>query len=321
MISQHLINTNNRIRVVANPYHLINSDDLAGRHQQFLLACKVTRLAEATLAYYTWTVKRFINFCYPLNITQAESVTSHHIRMFLADLQESKNNSASVHAYFRAVKRFFTWQVDEGLLQVSPFATIKTPRVEKKLIQPVTVEQLQKLLLFCDETTFIGARNKAIILMFTDTGLRLRELATLNLDQIDIDKETITVMGKGAKQRVVRIGLSCQKALLRYLYMRHDDQHCLWLNIWRKPITGDGIQQILKVLKVRAGITSRCSPHSLRHSFATMALINGAGEFEVQSLLGHSTLTMTRKYVQTLNSQAAIVAHKRWSPVDNLHLK
>lgn len=133
--------------------------------------------------------------------------------------------------------------------------------------------------------------------------------------------ETITVMGKGAKQRVVRIGLSCQKALLKYLYMRHDNQPCLWLNIWRNPITGDGIQQILKVLKVRAGITGRCSPHSLRHSFATMALTNGAGEFEVQSLLGHSTLTMTRKYVQTLNSQAAVLAHKRWSPVDNLHLK
>jgi integrase/recombinase XerC/integrase/recombinase XerD len=178
------------------------------------------------------------------------------------------------------------------------------------------------MLLLYDENTFIGARNRAIILTLLDTGLRLSELANIQLNDIDFDREIIKVMGKGAKERVVGLGVKTQKALLHYLLMRKDNYPCLWLTEERKPFRAEGIQIMIRRLGKRAGITSvRVSPHTFRHTFGTQLLQNGLGEFAVQSLLGHSTLTMTRRYVATLNSEQAVQGYRKFSPVDNLFKK
>lgn len=128
-------------------------------------------------------------------------------------------------------------------------------------------------------------------------------------------------MGKGAKERVVRIGRTAQKALLRYLLMRQDDHPCLWVTEEQRPLTHWGIAEVMRVLKRRAKIEGiRCSAHTFRHTFATRAFLNGAGEFEVQSLLGHSKLDMTGRYAASLRSEVAVVGHRRSSPVDNMRL-
>jgi integrase/recombinase XerC len=183
------------------------------------------------------------------------------------------------------------------------------------------MEQIRDLLLLCDENRFLGTRNKAIVLTLLDTGLRLTELANIQLANVDFDRETIKVMGKGAKERVVRIGKKTQKAILRYLLMRKDDHPCLWVTEERRPLRAFGVQTMIKRLGRRAGISSvRCSAHTFRHTFATRALLNGAGEFEVQSLLGHEGLDMTRRYAASLRSEAAVAGHRRFSPVDNMKL-
>jgi len=104
--------------------------------------------------------------------------------------------------------------------------------------------------------------------------------------------------------------------------VRDDSYPCLWVTEERRPLQSDGIKQMIKVLGQRAGLENvRCSPHTFRHTFATQALINGAGEFNVQSLLGHSDLRMTRRYSATLRSEHAVEAHRKFSPVDKLALK
>ena len=230
--------------------------------------------------------------------------------------------SISIRTYYRHIKRFFNWLVEERALSVSPMASVKAPKVSKPLIVPFQESSLRRLLFLCDDSTFLGARNKAIILVLTDTGLRLKEIAEIQKSVIDFDRETIKVMGKGAKERVVRIGENTQRAILRYLLMRDDILPCLWVTEERHPLTKWGIEIMIRKLGKRAELTNgRCSPHTFRHTFATDALENGAAEWEVQSLLGHETLEMTRRYTNTLRSQKAIIGHKRFGPVDRLNLR
>jgi integrase/recombinase XerC/integrase/recombinase XerD len=229
--------------------------------------------------------------------------------------------------YYRCVKRFLNWMVEERVLKQNPMATIHPPKVPRKIIAPFTTEHIKSLLLLCDDRKFLGARDRAIILMFLDTGLRLSELTNIQIKDVDFDRETIRVMGKGARERVVRIGRTAQKALLHYLLKRQDDLSRLWVSEERKPFNPRGVAMMIQRLGERAGIDGvRCSPHTFRHTFATQALLNGAGEFEVQSLLGHEGLVMTRRYTASLRSEAAVEGHrgtkerKGFGPVDNMRL-
>jgi len=285
-----------------------------------LLSSRVDGLSPRTLADYEYKIGAFVSFCSALGINDPGQVTASEVRQFLLKLQE-RNAPASVSGYYKSVNRFFSWMVEEKILERSPMATIQPPRVPQKVIMPFSPEHIKCLLLLCDDKTFIGARNRALVLMFLDTGLRLSEMAGIQLADIDFDRETIKVMGKGAKERVVRIGKTAQKALLHCLLMRQDNYPCLWVSEERKPLSHWGIAQVIEVLGKRAGISDvRCSAHTFRHTFATRALMNGAGEFEVQSLLGHSKLDMTRRYTASLRSEQAVVGHRRWSPADNLKL-
>jgi integrase/recombinase XerC/integrase/recombinase XerD len=292
-------------------------DSLEGQLKVFLLSCRVDELSPNTLYDYNQKIGAFARYC---NTVKPRDITANHVRLFLVSLQ-ARCTPHSVKDYYGCVNRFFNWMVDEGTLERNPMASMHPPRVPKKIIQPFKMEQIRDLLLLCDENRFLGARNKAIVLTLLDTGLRLTELANIQLADVDFDRETIKVMGKGAKERVVRIGKRTQKAILRYLLMRKDNQPCLWVTEERRPLRAMGIQIMIKRLGKRIGIKGvRCSAHTFRHTFATRALLNGAGEFEVQSLLGHEGLSMTRRYTASLKSEAAVEGHRRFSPVDNMKL-
>ncbi len=300
---------------------LIRRKDLTGYLVMFLLSCKVQGLSPDTIRAYRGLVGYFIRFIEQGGVTHPAQVAPDHIRLFLLKQQETCN-SISIRTYYRHIKRFFNWLVEERALTVSPMAVIKPPKASKPLIVPFQESSLRRLLFLCDDSTFLGARNKAIILVLTDTGLRLKEIAEIQKSVIDFDRETIKVMGKGAKERVVRIGENTQRAILRYLLRRDDTLPCLWVTEERHLLTKWGIEIMIRKLGKRAEpINVRCSPHMFRHTFATDALENGAAEWEVQSLLGHETLEMTRRYTNTLRSQKAIIGHKKLSPVDNLKLE
>jgi integrase/recombinase XerC len=299
---------------------MIRRGDLTAHLQAFLLTCKVDGLSPASLRDYNQKIGLFVSFCTGVGINKPKQLDAAGIRTFLAKLQET-NSQISVADYYRCVKRFLNWMVEEHVLKDNPMDVIRPPKIPKKMIAPFTPDHIKRLLLFCDERKFLGARNKAIILVLLDTGLRLSEAVNIQLADVDFDRETIKVMGKGAKERVVRIGRTAQKALLRYLLMREDDHPCLWVSEERRPLRQEGISQMLKVLKHRANLEGvRCSAHTFRHTFATRALLNGAGEFEVQSLLGHERLDMTRRYAASLRSEEAVAGHRRFSPADNMGL-
>ena len=304
-----------------NKFDIISSDTtLRGQLKIFLLTCKVNELSPRSIDDYAQKIGAFVMFCKSQGIKEPQEVTPNHVRVFLLLLRE-RIKAVSVHDYYGCVNRFFNWLVEEDVLEHSPMARMKPPRVPNQIIQPFSLEDIKRMLVVLSEDNLRGYRNRALILAFLDTGLRLSELAGIMLSDVDFDRGIIKVMGKGAKGRVVRVGKESQKAILKYLLQRNDSLPQLWITLDRKPMAARGIQSLIKRLGKRAGITdARCSPHTFRHTFSINCLRNGIGEFNLQCLLGHTTLQMTRKYVQTLGANDALSAHEKASPVDNLRL-
>jgi len=323
MVLDHLNNLKNQLWLTRALDHLndvstLTTDgSLEGQLSLFLLTCQVSNLSPRTIADYSQKIGAFVRFCRGQGITKPLEVEANHVRFFLLSLQ-NRCKPISVKDYYGHINRFFNWQIEEGTLKENPMARMRPPRVPKELVQPFTPQNIAVLLAFCGNN-FLGIRNRAIILTFLDTGLRLSELANIQLSDMDFERETIKVMGKGAKERVVRIGKETQKAVLSYLLQRTDNLPCLWVTEERKPLHALSVQTMIKRLGKRAGFKNvRCSPHTFRHTFGTSAIKNGANVFEVQSLLGHSTLTMTRRYAATIDSEEAVKHHRDFSPVDRM---
>jgi len=305
-----------------NYLDIIKSDTtLHGQLKIFLLSCKVNELSSRTIDDYAQKIGAFVAFCYSQGVKEPGDVTPNHIRVFLLVLRE-RIKPSSIHDYYGCVNRFFNWLIEEGILDQSPFARMRPPRVPKQVIQPFSQEDIRRMLVVIDnDGGFRGYRNRAIILTFLDTGLRLSELADIKVNDMDFDNGIIKVMGKGRKERFVRLGKETQRAVLRYLLMRKDKLPWLWVSNEGEPLKARGIQSFIKRLGKRVGIKdARCSAHTFRHSFAVNCLRNGMGEFNLQSLLGHTTLEMTRRYVRTFGMNDALSAHEKASPVDNMRL-
>lgn len=316
MVLAHLNHQKFQIGAIPALEHL-NGATLEGQLRIFLLGCQVNNLSLRSIQDYSQKIGFFVDFCRSQGITTPAEVNTNHIRLFLVGIQQYCK-PASVKAYYGSVNRFFNWLVEEGALELNPMGRMHPPRVPKQLIKPFRRQDIADLLALCDNS-FLGLRNRAIILTFLDTGLRLTELAGIQFQDMDLEREIIRVMGKGAKERVVRIGKETQKAVLRYLLQRSDSLLCLWVTEERRPMKARGVQVMIRRLGQRAGLKNvRCSPHTFRHTFGTAALELGADLREVQSILGHSTLTMTLKYVATVGSEQAVKRHKQFSPVDNM---
>lgn len=316
MIVEHLNDRRFQIGDVSSLAHL-NDGSLEGQLKLFLLTCQVNNLSPRSVEDYAQKVGAFVAFCWTQAVMVPAEVNTTHIRLFLLGTQQ-RCKPISVKSYYGAINRFFNWLVQEEVLERNPMFKMHPPRVPRQLIRPFKPQDIGNLLSLCDNT-FLGIRNRAIILIFLDTGLRLSELANIQLGDIDFDREIIRVMGKGAKERVVRIGRETQKAVLKYLLQRNDNLGCLWVTEERRSMKFRGIQMMIKRLGQRAGLKNvRCSPHTFRHSFATSALQNGANVFEVQALLGHTTLSQTRAYAAMIDSEEAIKHHAKFSPVDRL---
>jgi len=300
-----------------------NFPELNRHLKNYLISCKVEGKSPATIATYTQRLTDFYHFIASCETPDGmKQLSSSEVRLYMLSLQERQVSPATVYAYYRSLKTYFNWLINEDVLDTSPMGRIKPPRVPRVLVKPFTEEQLGNLLLLCSGDKFLPVRNRAMVLLFLDTGLRLAEMASVMLQDIDIDHSLIKVMGKGSKERVVAMSLTTEKSMIRYLLLRDDDYPHLWVTEERRPMTRDGVQVTIKKLCRRAQVTGvKIGPHAFRHTFATKCLENGASEFEVQCLLGHSTLDMTRRYTQTLNSERAVLKHKKFSPVGGMKLR
>ncbi|MFC1893331.1 tyrosine-type recombinase/integrase [Chloroflexota bacterium] len=307
-----------------------NTERLTRLIEGFLLTCRVEGKSPNTVTFYKGILDRFTWY---LNEYSIYEITPMAIRSFLGYIQSTehrwgshnsratkKAGQVTIQRYYTGVKVFVNWCVTEGYMDTSPMTTLKKPKAPKKVVKAITPEDTNRLLNALNGKDFNSMRNKALLLLALDTGLRLSEITNLKLS--DIRSEIITIMGKGSKQRIVRIGAKAQKAIWRYMILRQQVSNgceSIWITRDGSSLTVDGVHQMIVKLGKRLGI--EVSPHKLRHSFALYYLRNGGDVFTLQTLLGHSTLEIVKGYLGSLSSDDAIRSHKNFSPMDNFKVR
>lgn len=240
-----------------------------------------------------------------------DSLTPNELRAWLLMLRGTLS-PISVAGYVRGLKAFGRWCVTEEVAGAAALRALRRPHVPHKLVEPLDDAALRRML------DVASVRDRAIVLLMLDTGLRLSELAGLR--PVDLRPDgSLKVMGKGARERIVPVGGVARQALVRYLRQANvaDTEAAIFRARGGGPLGARGVQQVFKRLKARAGIPGRCSPHTLRHTFARAYLLNGGDAFSLQRMLGHSTLDMVKRYVTLADTDLA-ARHLVASPADRL---
>ena len=290
----------------------------------YLAACEVEGKSPRTVDAYAKTLAMFRRTCLQQRLpAQVTDFRPAHVYAFLKVSADSGVSLGTRHRRFRETRAFFSWCIRMGYCERHPFAGIPNVKVEQKVIQPLTEAEIQALLAVCDPTEEYGCRNRAIILLFLDTGMRLAELHLLTLVDVSWEDRRIHIRhGKGRKQRIVPFGDGPAAALGEYIdRFRGEDEGPLFLTIsrWgepRRPMNPYLLGTLFTRLGQRAGV--HANPHRFRHTFATWAIENHARELDVQYLLGHSTSAMVRRYSATYDAAKAADAHAAFSPAARL---
>ncbi|HEX7951286.1 MAG TPA: tyrosine-type recombinase/integrase [Candidatus Limnocylindrales bacterium] len=232
------------------------------------------------------------------------------LRAWLVELRTTLA-PVSVAGYVRTLRVLGNWLAAEGLAEAAALRGLRRPRVPHKVIEPVADDVLRRLLSIC------SVRDRAIVLLMIDTGLRVSEVASIRLGDLRADG-TLKVQGKGSRERMVPVGSTARQAIVRYLGQRGPGRPDDALFLGRRgEISARGLQQMVRRLKGQVGVTGRLSPHSLRHTFARSYLVNGGDVFSLQRILGHTTLDMVKRYV-ALADVDLVTRHAVASPADRL---
>lgn len=312
-----------------------NFEDLIQNHAYCLTA---EGRSQKTIDWYVFNLKRFLRFLKSHNMsTSVRDIGIPEVRRFIHHLQSEvvrwedqpnikdsgRLSPFSVQGYVRTIKAFWSWLLEEDYIQENPIARLKLPRVPHKVIATFTSEQIQALIGRLDRRTPTGFRNYTIILLLLDTGIRLSELTNLEIEDIDFGQSCMLISGKGGRERTVPFGIQVRRALWRYARDYHPhptspkEKH-FFLSESGFPLRPRSVQSIIKRIGKKADITGvRCSPHTLRHTFARMYLLEGGDIFSLQIILGHSSLEMVKVYLNLALSDVS-QQHRRFSPIDNM---
>ena len=254
------------------------------------------------------------------------------IREFLAYLYAQNYTKSTTARKLATLRSFFKFLIRRGVVSVNPLSTIRTPKQEKRLPKCLDLEQVQKLLDAPDDSEILGARDKAMLEVLYSSGIRVSELVELEMGDIDLQEGILRVKGKGRKDRLTPIGSQAIKAVQRYLELRANDARNqpqnqqdatrVFLNKHGESLSTRSVRRKLDKYLVEAGLDPGISPHTLRHSFATHLLNNGADLRSVQELLGHQSLSTTQIYTHLTTTRVKQVyddAHPRANADTILH--
>lgn len=240
------------------------------------------------------------------------SADADKIRLYLAHLGEKQYSPATTARKIATLRSFYKWAHRCGYLASNPMTLIRTPRQHKRLPKAITVEQVERLLSAPSERDVLGRRDRAMLETIYSTGIRVSELVGLDLADLDLETESMHVRGKGKKERLVPLGTHALLAIRRYIEMLEADPRfgptwrekaqaggrgmALFINKHGGRLSSRSVRRKLDKYLREAGLDATISPHTLRHSFATHLLDNGADLRSVQELLGHQSLSTTQVY-------------------------
>lgn len=277
------------------------------------------RLSPFTLRNYATDLKDFFQFLKSKGIIW-NRINKETIRDYLAWLSYRGLVRASIARKLSALRSFYRFLLREGFISYNPLSMLSTPKMERCLPSFLNIEEITSLLQAPDTSTPLGMRDKAILELLYASGLRISEIVSLDLQQINLQNREVRVWGKGGKERIALMGKPAAQSLQEYILkgrpalLGSKRSDALFLNRYGKRISQRMVQKMIKRYAKKAGLQKNVHPHLLRHSFATHLLNAGADLRVVQELLGHTSLASTQVYTHISKTQAQKVylkAHPR----------
>lgn len=244
------------------------------------------------------------------------------VRAYLAHLNEKQYSRATIARKLATLRSFYKFLVKRNHMSTNPVTAVRTPKQDKKLPRFLEYEEVKRLLETPPINTWLGARDRAIMETLYSTGIRVSELVALNMEDIDFLGEVVHIRGKGKKERIAPIGASALQTIQHYMEFRNKraqnnnnfDTKVLFVNKHGRRLSTRSVRRKMDKYLKMAGLDPSISPHTLRHSFATHMLNNGADLRSVQELLGHQSLSTTQVYTHLTTTRLKEVyenAHPR----------
>ena len=256
-------------------------------------------LAANTCEAYQRDMQKFLRQALALGVESWPTLSAEHLRRSLAALKREGLSPRSLHRWLSAVRQFFDFLIREGVCQNNPALQVQAPKRPKKLPDTLDTDQLSSVLDVAADSP-LSLRDHAMMELFYSSGLRLAELVTLDLVDLDLDEGVVRVVGKGDKERIVPVGSKARDALQQWLTARRnmaqDGESAVFIARSGQRISRRQVQVRVKEWGIRQGLEANLHPHKLRHSFASH-LLESSGELRaVQELLGHSDISTTQIY-------------------------
>jgi len=275
---------------------------------EFLDYLKVEKgLSDLTLKSYKTDIVKLLNFLKK----DIRKIDSNDISNFLKN-QRREVLPQTIARRISSIKTFFKFLLSENQIDKNPTINIRSPRLSRTLPDVLSFEEVDRVLNF-NASSLQQKREKAIIELMYATGLRVSELASLKLKDINFDLNFLKCKGKRGKERIIPFGEKAKKAIEDYLVSAEVNNEYLFVSVREKPFTRTGLWKLIKRVAKRTGITKNISPHTLRHSFATHLLERGADLRSIQELLGHTNISTTQIYTQISNKRLKEL-HRKYHP-------
>lgn len=269
---------------------------------------KELNYSDYTIKNYQLDLTDFFKYVDKSNIDFL-SIENIHVRGYLKYLDTCNLKNSTISRRISALRTFYNYLLEKGFVKSNIFLNVKNPKLEKKLPNYLNYTEIEELLASIDTKTDEGLERRLLIEMFYSTGCRVGEMVNVKISDIDFSSKTIKVMGKGSKERIVYYGDYASKYLEDYLKNK-DKKGYLFTNKRGKKLTIEEVEYIVRDIMKHISIKTYVTPHTLRHTFATHLLNNGADIRTVQELLGHANLSTTGIYTHVSSDRLKDVYFK-----------
>lgn len=266
-------------------------------------------LSENTIAAYRRDLNHYLNYLAAQKISNLDFIDRQIVQQWFGVLHDEGRSTKSIARFTSTIRSFHQFALREKYAAKDPTVLIETPKYERKLPDVLSIDEIDLLLTTPETSKNNGYRDRTMLELLYATGIRVSELINIEVEDVNLLMGFVKVFGKGNKERIIPLGETVIELLKTYIenvrpqLLKKQVTHTLFLNMQGKPLTRQGIWKIIKQTGAKAGIQKRLTPHTLRHTFATHLLENGADLRAVQEMLGHSDISTTQLYTHVSKTQ------------------